>query len=238
MKKHIPNLFTLLNLLCGCLGIIACFNHYYEFIPVFVGVALVADFLDGLIARALNVKSDLGAQLDSLADMVTFGVLPGFMLYNIMVNTAIYDIQVIGRTFKFSGLIYILFACLRLAKFNIDTRQSENFIGLATPAGAIFVLGLFCKFHLDGFNLPVLYDSFYLSMISLLLSYLMIVEVSFFSLKGNLLNWKQNKFRAIFLLSCIPQIFIFGWLSLSTIITTYIFFAFLENIIGKLKADS
>src|SRR4051812_35201657 len=135
MKKHIPNALTLLNLFSGCIGIAACFNNRVTLVPLFIGIALVADFLDGFIARLLNVKSDLGAQLDSLADMVTFGVLPGVMLYRALGFSmeAMFFPYFPLRYFVF---LYTVFACLRLAKFNLDARQTTKFIGLATPAAA------------------------------------------------------------------------------------------------------
>lgn len=244
MKKHLPNLLTLLNLFCGCLGILSCFTTRMwqvsghtlfasDLVPVFMGIALAADFADGFLARLLNAKSPLGAQLDSLADMVTFGVLPGFMLLKIFGSITVYDDPIFGQYFKLVALLYTMAACYRLAKFTIDERQTENFLGLATPAGAIFVLGLYKKLFPDAFNIPFIYDAFSLVIITFGLSYLMIGEIPFFSMKGNPLSWKENKFRVLFLVFCLPQPFVFGWLGLSTIIGTYIFFSVLQNIMEK-----
>lgn len=241
MKKHIPNIFTLTNLFSGCLGILACHQEQYKLVALFIGISLLADFLDGMVARALNVKSDLGAQLDSLADMVTFGVLPGMMLYQII--TAQYNFLGVGASVHqssffenyrgFAGFVYTLFACLRLAKFNLDTRQSEDFIGLATPAGGIFVLGFYMHYFLNWqFQANwdyIIYSRLAAIVLSFLLAYLMVAELRLFSLKGNPFDWKKNKLRVLFLLSCIPQLIVLKWLALSTIIFSYVLFGILRN---------
>ncbi|MFN8295239.1 MAG: CDP-alcohol phosphatidyltransferase family protein [Chitinophagales bacterium] len=243
MKKHIPNSLTLLNLFSGCCGIVACLQQQYYLVPVFIGISLLADFLDGFVARALNVKSELGGQLDSLADMVTFGVLPGVMLFSIISAKSNFLTGITvseSRNFVYDnpsallGFIYSIFACLRLAKFNLDTRQTENFIGLNTPSGAIFILGFYMQFFTD-WNLRNNWDFAIYSKIAamitpFILAFLMIAEFPMFSLKGNPFSWKQNKFRVILLISVIPQFIFLGWLSLSTVIISYIVFASMQNI--------
>lgn len=241
MVKHIPNSLTLLNLFSGCCGIVACLQQQYNLVPIFIGISLLADFLDGFVARALNVKSDLGGQLDSLADMVTFGVLPGMMLFSILS----YSTFLIGTTaikapnvftqnqLPLVGFIYTLFACLRLAKFNLDTRQTENFIGLNTPSGAIFILGFYMQFFTK-WQLETNWDfTIYAKMAALIipfvLAFLMIAEFPMFSLKGNPFSWKQNKFRVLLIILSIPQLIFLGWLGLSTVIMSYIIFASLHN---------
>ncbi len=246
MKKHIPNSLTLLNLFFGCLGIVACFKHEYILVAMFVAMALVADFLDGFVARALQVKSDLGGQLDSLADMVTFGILPGMMLFAIIttksnlmgIGAAVHQSYSFSDNYiGFAGFVYTLFACLRLAKFNLDTRQTENFIGLATPAGAIFVLGFYMQYFLIWQYKTnwdyVIYAHLAAIIIPFILAFLMIAEIEIFSLKGNLFSWKTNKFRVLFLLSSVPQLIFLKWLSLSSIIVSYIIFALLHNAFKK-----
>ncbi len=245
MKKHIPNSLTLLNLLTGCLGILACLQHHYTLVPVFIAVSLIADFLDGFVARALNVKSKLGGQLDSLADMVTFGVLPGMMLFSIINQLVTMQPENADNSFlqtpwALSGFAYTLFACLRLAKFNLDTRQTENFIGLATPAGALFVLGFYMQFF-EGWMTAsdwstLLYAKVAAIVISFILAFLMVAEIEIFSMKGNPFDWKKNKMRVLFLLSVIPQILLLQWLGLSTVIISYVVFAILHNTFKKKKA--
>ncbi len=245
MKKHIPNSLTLLNLFSGCCGIVACMQGRYNLVPIFILISLIADFLDGFVARALNVKSDLGGQLDSLADMVTFGVLPGMMLYNILrfkTNFIVGEapnapVSIIDNPIALFGFVYTLFACLRLAKFNLDTRQTVNFIGLNTPACTIFVVGFymqfFTKWQFENNWDFVIYSKVAAIIISFLLAFLAIAEIEIFSMKGNPFNWKENKMRVIFLLSAIPQLFLFKWLGLSTIIVSYVVFAILHNKTSK-----
>lgn len=242
MVKHIPNSLTLLNLFSGCCGIVACMQQEYTLVPIFLSISLLADFLDGFAARALNVKSELGGQLDSLADMVTFGVLPGIMLFNIIqaktnfITTiaASSPINLLEQPVALVGFVYTLFACLRLAKFNLDTRQTENFIGLNTPSGALFILGFYMQFFSD-WSLQsnwdfTIYAKIAAIIIPFVLAFLMIAEFPMFSLKGNPFSWKQNKFRLMLILSVIPQILLLKWLGLSTIILTYIIFAFIQNV--------
>lgn len=254
MVKHIPNALTLLNLFSGCCGIVACMQNEYSLVPVFIGISLVADFLDGFVARALKVKSDLGGQLDSLADMVTFGVLPGMMLWSIIGAKTTFSsgwtvypsLSALPTTAPINlkdylpgllGFIYTIFAGLRLAKFNLDTRQTENFIGLNTPSGAILVLGFYMQFFTD-WNLRdnwnfTIYSKIAAMVVPFVLAFLMIAEFPMFSLKGNPFSWKQNKLRVLLLLFAIPQLIFLKWLGLSTVILSYIVFAFLHNITNK-----
>lgn len=242
IKQHVPNTLTLLNLFCGIVGIVCCLYNHYCLVPLMVFISLLADFLDGLVARLLNVKSDLGAQLDSLADMTTFGVLPSLMLFSLLhytnretplhfyYNKIMNNQEVIFPALSFVALFYALFACLRLAKFNIDSRQSVNFIGLPTPAAAMFVLGLYCYyvFHQGKINSYIINE--YTVLASIIgLSYLMVAELPLFSLKGNPFNYKENKIRFVFMIACIPQLFLFKWLSLSSIIISYILCSIIEN---------
>jgi len=246
MKKHIPNSLTLLNLFSGCCGIIACLQNQYKLVPVFIGISLLADFLDGFVARALHVKSDLGGQLDSLADMVTFGVLPGMMLLNVinhkvnlMTGTISSEADNIfaGDLLPLLGFVYTIFACLRLAKFNLDTRQTVDFIGLNTPSGAIFILGFYMQYFTDwqfkdNWDYSI-YAKLAAMIIPFILAFLLVAEFRMFSLKGNPFSWKQNKFRVLLLLCAIPQLIFLKWLGLSTVILSYILFAFIHNTTEK-----
>lgn len=169
IKAAIPNLLTLANLGCGAVGIILVLDYKATtedtvWIAVMLVTAMLCDFLDGFVARLLGVSSPLGKELDSLADMVTFGLLPGLLVYAMLKEVLPNDIRydVFGRAKEavplwqellcFAGLIIPLFSALRLAKFNIDTRQSDKFLGLATPANAFFWLSVFLIFRLDNAN--------------------------------------------------------------------------------------
>ena len=169
IKSQIPNFFTCLNLLCGCLAVISAFEGSLTGSAYLIGVALVMDFLDGFMARLLKVSSDLGKQLDSLADMVTFGFAPGIILFK-MLNLALFigSINQIGQVANFHllnplaymALLIPIFSALRLAKFNIDTRQTHSFIGLPTPASALLIASLPLIIHLQHTNILTLAGKF------------------------------------------------------------------------------
>jgi len=133
MKHHIPNILTLGNLFCGCVGIVFVLNGFLFSGFWLMLIAAVLDFLDGFVARLLNVSGELGAQLDSLADAVTFGVLPSIIMYSLLLH------QTDNIYLPFVAFLIALMSVYRLAKFNIDTEQAEHFKGLPTPINAIFI---------------------------------------------------------------------------------------------------
>lgn len=177
--KHIPNTITSMNLLCGVLGVISTFKGSYDTAFLLMLAAAACDFCDGLSARLLNAYSDLGKELDSLADMVSFGVLPSLMIYSLM--TDIHGDSILC----YAPLLIAVFSALRLAKFNIDERQSDNFIGLATPACAM-ICGSFA-YYVSKDPTSVLYSwscsRFFLPAASVILSLLLISEIPMFSMK-------------------------------------------------------
>lgn len=156
--SFIPNLFTLGNLFCGCLSIIAAFYNYFDIAAILVLGGAFLDFFDGFLARILNVTGDLGKQLDSLADMVTFGVAPGMLLVQFMVRkNMIYDIE---GFWAIIPLLIPIFSAYRLAKFNLDTRQTQGFLGLPTPANALFFVSIvYCYIQID--NLGTVEGTYY-----------------------------------------------------------------------------
>lgn len=241
MTKHIPNLLTLINLFSGCIGVFACANSNYKIVPICIAISLIADFFDGMAARALNVKSELGGQLDSLADMVSFGVLPGTMLVQLLGMTNMTGGSYMMNPFAYLGFIFSLFACLRLAKFNIDTRQSDSFLGLATPAATIFVLGLYLYFFehnhaaLPTFSYKLIYQTLSLLTVTGLLSYLMVSEIPMFALKGNIFQWKGNEIKIIFFVVAVITILTLKTIGLSVVIILYILASVLDSIFKKMK---
>src|SRR5690554_2750457 len=136
MKKHIPNFITLLNLFSGCIALVFAMQGDFLNAFIFVSLGIFFDFFDGFFARILKVQSPLGVQLDSLADMVTSGVVPGFVMFRMLSEYSA------NEFLPYFGFIITLGSCMRLAKFNIDTRQTDSFIGLPTPANALFILSL------------------------------------------------------------------------------------------------
>ncbi|MEQ9591958.1 MAG: CDP-diacylglycerol--serine O-phosphatidyltransferase [Cyclobacteriaceae bacterium] len=189
ITKHIPNLLTIANLLCGCLGIL----YAYEYPPVlsayFVWIACVFDFFDGFTARALKAYSPLGGQLDSLADLVSFGVLPSMVMYTWI------DAVAPNEWMAYSAFLIAAFSAIRLAKFNIDDNQKDAFIGLPTPANALFITGL--VFLQPPFSF-VTADAFVLVIITVAFSILLIAPLDLFALKFKNYTWSDNKLRFTF----------------------------------------
>jgi CDP-diacylglycerol--serine O-phosphatidyltransferase len=160
-------------------------------------VALILDFLDGFVARLLKISSDIGKQLDSLADVVTFGVLPSLIIYKLLENS---DLE--PSYLKYAAFVMAAASALRLAKFNIDNRQSDSFIGLPTPANALFILSLplVLKYSDSMIALELLTNHAFLLLITLLSAYILNAEIPLFSLKIKKLNFADNKLQIFFLL--------------------------------------
>jgi CDP-diacylglycerol--serine O-phosphatidyltransferase len=204
--KHIPNTITSMNLLCGVLGVISTFEGRFDLAFYLMLAAAVCDFCDGLAARLLKAYSDMGKELDSLADMVSFGVLPSLMMYGLMT-----DIH--GNAFICCiPLLIAIFSALRLAKFNIDDRQSDNFIGLATPACAM-ICGSF-TYYVSNDPTSVLYSwagsSWFIPTASVILCYLLISEIPMFSMKfkkniksGTPIHKQRISFLGVIFVACL-----------------------------------
>lgn len=200
MKKWIPNSITLLNLLMGSIGIVAILQGNPILAIWMVVGAGIADFADGMFARLLNVQSEIGKQLDSLADMISFGLLPGMMFYYLLLKAW-------GVGLAFEGICWYavpaflvpILSAVRLANFNIDERQTENFIGLPTPALAIFAVGYLATVHYDYFQIQgILLNPWLLYVVIVLLSILLVAEIPMFSFKFKNFSWQTNKIRYIF----------------------------------------
>lgn len=203
LLRHLPNALTCCNLLCGVLGIL----FIKEIEPIwFIGLACVFDFLDGFVARLLKVSSPIGKELDSLADMVTFGVLPSLYWFYLIEDDKL----------RFVALLIAVCSAIRLAKFNVDERQVDGFIGVPTPANALF-LGTF----------PFLYTDFQVPQgaaiaITLLFSFLMVSPLGMFSLKFKRFGWKGNELRFTFLIGAVLLIGIFQVAGVALAIILYI----------------
>jgi len=228
IKNHIPNAITSMNLVCGCLGIIAVLTRVDGLIVAgyCIAGAAIFDFFDGFAARLLGVHSEMGKQLDSLADMVTFGVLPGLILF-VMIHHAENAMANFQWPYLYFVSLFIpVFSALRLAKFNIDPRQSEVFIGLPTPANSLLVGSLpFCgisNFH-----------PFFLAGLSILMSFLLVAELPLFALKFKSFGWKKNEVRYSFIIGAAISIFIFQIVALPFIILAYILLSWMLNLLKK-----
>jgi len=220
MKKHIPNTITCLNLFSGCIACVMALNGNYLWAFIFIIVASVFDFFDGFAARLLKAYSNIGKELDSLADVVSFGVAPGMIIY-------VFLRDVLANACPASSLIYIsllaflipVFSALRLAKFNVDDRQTSSFIGLPVPANALF-WGSFI-YLLSWLNIPPLYGVTGVIFCVFHFSYLMISEIPMFSLKFNNYRWKGNEMRYILIITAIALFVVFNLSGISVIIIAY-----------------
>ncbi len=223
MKSLLPNLLTLSNLACGLLAVIAIFSSDYRLAAWLVGVALVLDFLDGFTARLLKVHSEIGKQLDSLADLVTFGVAPGFLLYRLFKMSYLSGEPVPGFL-PFIALLIPVFSALRLAKFNVDTRQKDYFIGLPTPASAIliFSLGLWGFYTDNETTRGIILHPFLLTLLTIATSALLVAELPLMSLKLRNLNWRENRGVFILLFLIGLALFFLRFRALAIIIPLYL----------------
>ena len=226
--KHLPNFITLCNLFCGCIGIIIVLEGHITYAAYLIWLAAALDFLDGFVARLLNAFSPIGKELDSLADMVTFGVLPSIIMYVLLQE------RMIGTYWPWVAFIIAAFSALRLAKFNIDTRQSDSFIGLPTPANVFFISALPFVIGGDSFMAPFIGNAVVLIVITLLFSYLMVAEIKLLALKFKNRSWHDNKARFIFLALSALLILFFQMQGIPLIIVLYL----LLSISGKKQALS
>jgi CDP-diacylglycerol---serine O-phosphatidyltransferase len=218
LKKHIPNFITTLNLFSGCIGILVALKFRVDYAAYFILLSALFDFMDGMAARVLHVKSEIGKELDSLADVVSFGVLPGIIIYQLMANSP--NIPVAGSyisIFSLIALIIPVLSAVRLAKFNLDTRQTTSFIGLPVPANALFLGSLPLIKLQAGFNtslswLTFITDNYYiLAFIAVGMSLLLVSEIPLISLKFRNLKFSENK----------PQFILVVFAVLSFVLLTY-----------------
>lgn len=222
MKKHIPNTITCLNLISGCIATYWAFMGDYRMALLFIIIGAVFDFFDGMVARLLHVSSPIGKELDSLADDITFGFAPSAIIFSYLNEScavANSTLCTLHSTLPFVAFILAAFSALRLAKFNLDERQALGFIGLPTPANALFWGALIGGLHgyqiyFDGMEWCVIVGIF-------ISSYLLVSEIPMFALKFKTWGWKGNEIKYIFLLTCIPMLFL-GIFGLAAIIAWYV----------------
>ena len=236
IKKQVPNTITLLNLFCGCIAMVFALNKEFEMAFYFVSLGIFLDFFDGFFARLFQVSSPLGLQLDSLADMVTSGVVPGIVMYQLMGSSSGYPkLGWLVEPFPFVGFLITLGSCYRLANFNIDTRQTDSFIGLPTPANALFILSLpLVLRNLDSFFvLELLTNPFVLIGITLLSVYMLNAEIPLFSLKIKQMSLKKNALQIGFLLSSVVLIASFQYAGIPLVIVLYVLLSVITNVLAS-----
>lgn len=237
-KKNIPNILTLGNLFCGTVATIFAVESDFTFAALFVLIGILFDFFDGFVARLLKVTGELGKQLDSLADMVTSGVVPGIIMSRMIQSNLLNHSNSFDDNFldiSLIGLIVTLSACYRLGKFNLDIRQTNSFIGLPTPAMCLFVISLpLIKEYSDiSFALSLLDNNYFLIVITLFLSYLMNAEIPLFSLKFKDYSIKKNWITYIFLIISLVLILLIKYISVPIIIIMYIVLSIIKNLTPK-----
>lgn len=242
IKRHIPNLITLLNLFSGCIALLFVSHHKYELVFFFVSLGIFFDFFDGFFARLYQVQSPLGLQLDSLADMVTSGVVPGFVMYQL-----IFEYQNVGvspmdayfpltMVFPLLGFAITLGSCYRLAKFNIDTRQTDSFIGLPTPANALLILSLplVISTSTSDFIVSALVNPYVLIGISFLSAYLLNAEIPLFSLKIKQFTVAKYKIQLVFLALTVLLLVFFHVAGIPLVILTYVLLSVIHNKMNRI----
>ena len=215
MKKHIPNTITCCNLISGCIATWFAFQGDFPMALLMIIVGAVFDFFDGMTARLLGVSSPIGKELDSLADDITFGFAPSAIVFSYLCTFHIHLLYV-----PFLAFVMAAFSALRLAKFNLDERQALGFIGLPTPANALFwgslIVGLNDSgFTFDGLELVILAGTF-------LSCYLLVAEIPMFALKFKHWGWKGNEIKYIFVLTCVPILLLLGIVGFAAIIAWYV----------------
>jgi CDP-diacylglycerol--serine O-phosphatidyltransferase len=235
IKKHIPNFITLLNLFCGCIALVFAFHRNFEMAFYFVCLGIFLDFFDGFFARLFKVSSPLGLQLDSLADMVTSGVVPGLVMYQMMLDTSTTMSDSYMQIFPFLGFIITMGSCYRLANFNIDTRQTDSFIGLPTPANALFILSLplVLNYSDSMVVLEILTNQWVLLCIALLSAYILNAEIPLFSLKIKKFNFEDNILQMAFLIISMLLLGFFRYLGIPLLIIFYILLSVVNNKVVK-----
>ena len=222
IEKHIPNTITCCNLISGCIATWFAFESDFTMALLFIVIGAVFDFFDGMVARLLHVSSPIGKELDSLADDITFGFAPSAIVFSYLCTFHIH-LPII----PFLAFIMAAFSALRLAKFNLDERQALGFIGLPTPANALFwgslVLGLQeYNIYFEGMEWAVLVGTF-------ISSYLLIAEIPMFALKFKTWGWKGNEIKYIFILSCIPLLLLLKVSGFAAIIAWYVILSVATN---------
>lgn len=227
MKKHLPNFITCLNLFSGCIGIVYAFEGELVIAGYTILLSAIFDFFDGMTARLLSAYSEIGKELDSLADVVSFGVLPSVIIYQLFLQSP--QIDNVSPILNMSAFFIAIFSALRLAKFNVDIRQSENFIGLPTPANALLIGSLpMILAQNNWFFTSYILNPFFLFIFSLGMSILLVTEIPLISLKFKSLKLNDNLFRYILVLSSIVLVVIFKFAAVPIIIIIYILLSLIQ----------
>ena len=224
MSKHIPNLLTISNLICGCIALYFAFKGELVFTAYLIGLAAIFDFMDGAAARLLNVSNPLGKELDSLADMVSFGLVPGAIVFYLLEESPL-------SQYSFMALIIPIFSAYRLAKFNVDENQNENFIGLPTPANCLVFISipLITTFNSDSTIANLFEKPEILLIITILMSMALVSKINMFSLKFKNLKFQDNKIRFFIITMSIMLLTWLKFIAIPIIILLYIMMSIVKK---------
>lgn len=251
MKRHIPNLITLLNVFCGCVAVVFAVLNQLELAALFMFLGIIFDFFDGLAARILDVKSNLGLQLDSLADVITSGLVPGIVMFQLLGMSlsggwnSDLSSEAVNATFwvglkvhplPFIGFLITMASAYRLAKFNLDEDQQDSFIGLPTPANALLIvsLPLILLYHNSDFLNDIILNQWFLIGVTLLSSYLLNSKMELFALKFKNWSFKDNAIRYIFIIISLVLLITMQFLAVPIIIAFYILSSLFVSVTQKM----
>lgn len=237
VKSHIPNAITSANLLMGCISISLSFHDHMLAASVLIFVAGVLDFLDGMAARLLKAYSEIGKMLDSLADVVSFGVAPSIILFNMLkgsIHTSFLTLDLQEYTWMAEAIPYLaflvaIFSAMRLAKFNIDTRQTDSFIGIPTPANAFLIASLPFILNRSDLMFNILHNVYFLIALTIVLSALLVSEIPMISLKFKSISFRDNKSRYILLFLSLLLILVLQMLAIPAIFLLYILISLVDK---------
>ena len=230
MKAYIPNFITLLNLFSGCIAVIYALDGNMKGTALFVCAGIFFDFFDGLLARKLKVQSELGIQLDSLADMVTSGLVPGLVLYHLIGLTTQFSWDTFG-VLPYFGLLVTLASAYRLAKFNISDNQSDSFIGLPTPANTLWIIALplILEYQSNDAIHGLVLNPWVLIFLTLLSCYLLNAPIKLIALKFKNWSFKDNMYHYLLILSSLVVLMIFQFYGIPLVIIGYVVLSVISN---------
>ena len=246
MKSYIPNFLTLLNVLSGCIATVFAVLNHLEWAALFVFIGIFFDFFDGLAARALNVQSEIGIQLDSLADVITSGLVPGVVMFQLlnMSQTGGWNMPFSSEatdtmmwyggkvnTISFIGFAITMASAYRLAKFNVDENQVSSFVGLPTPANALLILSLpmILLYHNNEVLNNIILNPWFLVILTVLSSYLLNSPIKLFALKFKNWSFKDNVIRYLFIIGSLVLLLTLRFLAIPVIVFAYILMSLING---------
>lgn len=233
MIRQVPNLLTCLNLLCGCFSIIFIFSDNIDAAASMVLACLIFDFLDGFTARLLSAGSSLGKELDSLADMVSFGLVPGLLGSKLCLSSPPFSLNAPDLQTLVIGhfpLIITLASAIRLARFNLDTRQTDSFIGVPTPAITILMIGLCLTVEHDRFSLtPVILNPWFVCGLSMVIAWLLNCDLRMIALKFKSFSWSANQWQYLLIFSSAACFVLLGFTGIPACILLYVFISLISG---------